>query len=64
MNFTKKPVESAFSKGMSFDEENGVILVHIEWAPPARMGLTLDYRLTRDEATKLAAAITKWVKAK
>jgi hypothetical protein len=64
MDFAKKPVKSTYTKSLTFDEENGVVIARIEWAPPAQMGLGLDYRLTRDEAKKLAASIMRWVNAK
>lgn len=64
MDFTKKPIKGSYANSLHFDEENGVIVARLEWSPPARMDLGLEYRLTRAEAAKLAAAVTKWVKAK
>jgi hypothetical protein len=61
MQFDQPPIPSTLTLSMSF--EDGVMAVFYAHAPPVKLGAKLGYKMNKDEARKLAAALTAWADA-
>jgi hypothetical protein len=63
MQTAQPSVKTELLLSLSLDDANGVLAISVGHAPPVNMSTTLAYKLTAEEARRLAASLTTWANA-